>query len=156
MRLGQHLCGPPGDIAALTRRLDRVRIVVLAHERDGLAARDAVEDGQAGQGGAGASVATGAGDLDPFGHGALPGLGQRGEHVGLIGGEPEVGPLKPARLPGDGGRPPSEQVDAEGRDGTVRQRTAERATPYQPARGQAQDTWRRTVPCFGHSRMVRT
>src|SRR6476469_3356937 len=80
--------GPPGDIAALTGRLDRVRVVVLAYERDGLGARDAVEDGQAGQGGAGASVATRAGDLDPLGHGALPGLGQHGEHVGLFGGEP--------------------------------------------------------------------
>src|SRR6266567_1712719 len=148
--------GPPGDIAALTGCLDRVRVVMLAHERDGLGARDAVEDGQAGQGGAGASVPTRAGDLDPFGHGALPGLGQRGEHVGCIGRQPEVRPLEPARLPGHGGRPPSEQVDAEGRDGTVRQRTAERATPHQPARGQAQDTWRRTVPRFAHSRMVRT
>src|SRR5690348_7295234 len=80
--------GPPGDIAALTGRLDRVRIVVLAHERDGLRARDAVEDGQAGQGGAGPPVTTRAGDLDPLGRGALPGLGQHRKHGGLFGGEP--------------------------------------------------------------------
>src|ERR1700730_7707265 len=116
------LAGPAGDIAALTRRLDRVRVVVLAHERDGLGARDAVEDGQAGQGGAGASVAARAGDLDPLGRRALPGLGQRGEYLGLDGRQPEVRPPEPARLPGHGGRSPPEQVDAEGRDGTVRQR----------------------------------
>ena len=72
------LAGPAGDIAALTRRLDRVRVVVLADERDGLGTRDAVEDGQAGQCGAGTPVAAFAGDLDPFGRGALPGFGQRG------------------------------------------------------------------------------
>ena len=44
--------GPAGDIAALTGRLDRVRVVMLAHERDSLGARDAVEDGQASQRGA--------------------------------------------------------------------------------------------------------
>src|SRR6266516_3733862 len=75
--------GPPGDVAALAGRLDRVRVVVLAHERDGLGARDAVEDGQAGQGGASASVAARASDLDPFGRGALPGFGQGGEHLGV-------------------------------------------------------------------------
>src|SRR6266516_5672646 len=135
--------GPPGDIAALAGRLDRVRVVVLAHERDGLVARDAIEDGQAGQGGAGASVAARAGDLDPFGRGALPGFGQRGEYLGLDGRQPEVRPPEPARLPGHDGRSPPEQVHAEGRDGTVGQRAAEPPAPYQPARGQAQDTWRR-------------
>src|ERR1700732_5454809 len=84
------LAGPAGDIAALTRRLDRVRVVVLAHERDGLGARDAVEDGQAGQCGAGTPVAAFAGDLDPFGRGALPGFGQRGQHVSLVGGQTEI------------------------------------------------------------------
>src|SRR5712672_567637 len=144
------LAGPAGDIAALTGRLDRVRVVVLAHERDGLGARDAYEDGQARQGGTDASVAACAGDLDPFGRGALPGLGQCGEYLGLDGRQPEVRPPEPARLPGHGGRAPPEQVDAEGRDGTVRQRAAEPAAPHQPAGGQAQDTWCRTVPCLAH------
>src|SRR5690242_9696156 len=90
------IAGPAGDIAALTGRLDRVRVVVLAHERDGLGVRDAVEDGQAGQGGAGASVAACAGDLDPFGRGALPGLGQRREYLGLDDRQPEVRPPEPA------------------------------------------------------------
>src|SRR5690348_12374865 len=107
------LGGPAGDIAALAGRLDRVRVVVLAYERDGLGARDAVEDGQAGQGGAGASVAARTGDLDPFGRGALPGLGQRGKYLGLDGRQPEIRPPEPARLPGNGGRAPPEQVDAE-------------------------------------------
>ena len=93
--------------------------------------------------------------LDSFGRGALPGLGQRGEYLGLDGRQPEVRPPEPARLPGHGGRSPPEQVDAEGRDGTVRQRAAEPAAPHQPARGQAQGTRCREVPRFGHSRIVR-
>src|SRR5258705_7395768 len=125
------LAGPAGDIAALTGRLDRVRVVVLAHERDGLGARDAVEDGQAGQGGTGASVAACAGDLDPFGRGALPGLGQRGEYLGLDGRQPEVRTPEPARLPGHGGRAPPAPGEAGGRGRSVPARAAERAAPPQ-------------------------
>jgi hypothetical protein len=153
-RAESSLLGPPGDVAALTGRLDRIRMVVLAHERDRLGAGDAVEDGEAGQRGAGAPSSAGAGDLHSFGRGTLPGFGQSGQHGGFIGGQAEVRPPEPAGFPGDGWRSATEQVDAEGRPGPVGQRLAEAAASYQPARRQAQDARCRTVPRFTHSRIV--
>ena len=71
-------------------------VIVLTDERNGLGTGDAVEDGQAGQCGAGASVAALASDLHSFGRGALPGFGQRGQYVGFPGRQPEIRPPDPA------------------------------------------------------------
>ena len=73
-----------------------MRVIVLTDESHGLRARNAVEDGQAGQGGAGAAVAARAGDLHPSGRGSLPGFGQRGQRVRIVGGQAEVRPPDPA------------------------------------------------------------
>src|SRR2546421_4141722 len=125
-------------------------VIVLTDERDGLAAGDAVEDGQAGQGGAGTSVAAPAGDLHSFGRGALPGFGQRGQYVGFAGRQPEIRPPDPARFPGKGRRPAAEQVDAERRARAVRHRVPEAPAPHQPARGQPHDPRCRRVPGLAH------
>src|ERR1700730_11385751 len=87
---------PTGDISALPGRLDGMRVVVLADERDRLGCRNTIEDGHAGKGGASASPATSAGDLHPFGRRALPGFGQRGQDVGPIGGQAGTWPAKPS------------------------------------------------------------
>jgi len=68
---------------------------VLAHIADRLGAWHAVDDGQAGQGGSGASAPSGAGELDPLGGGATPGFGEQGQHAFLIGWQPEVRPAQP-------------------------------------------------------------
>jgi len=86
---------PTGDISALPKGLDGAPVVMLAHERDGAGAGYAIEHGQAGKRGAGAPPAASAGNLHPFGRGALPGFGQRRQDVGLIGGQPEIRPAKP-------------------------------------------------------------
>ena len=131
---------PTGDISALPEGLDGTPIVMLAHERDGSAAGYAIEDSQAGERGAGASSAASAGDLHPFGHRALPGFGQRGQDVDLIGGQAEIWPAKPPCFPGE--------------VGTIGKRAAEATASHQPAGGQPQDPWCRGIPEFAHGRMV--
>ena len=108
---------------------------MLAHERDGSAAGYAIEDGQAGERGAGASSAASAGDLHPFGRRALPGFGQRGQDVGLIGGQVEIWPAKPPYFPGKVRRWLAEQIHPESRVGTIGKRTAEATASHQPAGG---------------------
>ncbi len=68
---------------------------MLTHERDRPGVRYAIEYGQAGKRGAGAPPAAGAGDLHPFSRRALPGFGQGGQDIGLIGGQAEIWPAKP-------------------------------------------------------------
>jgi hypothetical protein len=70
----------------------------------------------------------------------LPGFGQRGQHGGFTGGQPEVRPPEPVRFPGNGGRPTAEEVDAEGRTGAVGQGSAE--TPARTSRPEG----RRKIP----------
>jgi hypothetical protein len=86
---------PSGDVSALPECLDGMPVVMLAHERDGPGAGYTIEDGQAGKGGAGTPSAASAGDLYSFNRCALPGFGQRGQDVGLIGGQPKIRPAKP-------------------------------------------------------------
>jgi len=133
---------PPGDITALPERLDGMLIVMRTHERHGRGGRHPIEDGQTGQGGAGAPVAALTGDFNPLTGGALPGFGQDGQHLGPVGGQAEVGPSEPARFPRDGRRRSAEQIDREGWAGSGRERVREAAASNQPTRGELQNAWR--------------
>ncbi len=146
--------GPSGDITALAERLDRAPIVMCAHERHGRRAGYAVDDGQAGQGGAGAPVAARAGDLNPLSGGAPPCLHQRGQDLVPVGRKAEIGPSEPPRFPPDRRWRCAEQIDAERGEDPVRQRALEAATADKATRGQGQDAGGCGVPWFGHSRMV--
>ncbi len=106
---------------------------MFTHERDGSGAGYAIEDGQAGERGAGASSTASAGDLHPFGRCALPGFGQRGQDIGLIGGQAEIWPAKPPCFPGEVRRWLAEQIHPESRVGTIGKRATEATATYQPA-----------------------
>ena len=133
---------PPGDITALPERLDGMLIVMRTHERHGRGGRHPIEDGQTGQGGAGASVAARAGDFNSLTGGALPGFGQDRQHFSPVGGQPEVGPSEPSRFPRDGRWRLAEQIDREGWAGSGWERAREAAASNQSARGELHNAWR--------------
>ena len=133
---------PPGDIAALPERLDGMLIVMRTHERHSRGGRHPIKDGKTGQGGAGAPVAAGAGDFNPLTGSALPGFGQDRQHLGLVGGQAEVGPSKPSRFPRDGRWRLAEEIDREGWAGSGWERAREAAAPDQPTRGELHNAWR--------------
>jgi hypothetical protein len=65
---------------------------VLTDEGDRLFCRYTVDDGEARQGGTGATPATTAGDLDPPGGGVLPCFAQDLPGLYRFAGQPEVAP----------------------------------------------------------------
>jgi len=105
--------GEAGNVAFLPGGLDRSRVVVLPHERHGIARWYAVQHGHACQRGAGPAAPTVAGDLYSLHLGALPCLTQGILCVVAIGRQSEVRPADPSGLPGYRGRRVTEQVEGE-------------------------------------------
>jgi|GEM_PF-64842 len=106
-RRGEHrrrhasaVLGEPGDPAPLPRGLDGPRPVVAAGPFDGVRGGVAGEDGHAGEHGAGAPGAAGAGHLDAFpGAGTLVGTPDRGGRGRAVAGDAEIWPVDPVRRP---------------------------------------------------------
>ena len=88
-------------------------VVALADVGDGLGGRNTVEDGQAGQGGAGPASTTAARDLDALPGGPLQDLDEGVTGASAVCGKTEVRPAEPAGGPWRGNRFAPEKVEPE-------------------------------------------
>lgn len=149
---------PPAgvDESALPWCLHGAGMVVPADMGDRFTGRHPVEDGQAGQGGSCASDATRAGDLHAFARGARPCFAQCVGGGCAVGGEPEIRPAHPPVLPRHRRWSATRQVHPQAGRGVRRDRAAKRPPAHEPARGKAQDTGRRRLPCGAHGPSVAT
>ena len=149
---------PPAgvDESALPWCLHGAGMVVPADMGDRFTSRHPVEDGQAGQGGSCASDATRAGDLHAFARGARPCFAQCVGGGCAVGGEPEIRPAHPPVLPRHRRWSATRQVHPQAGRGVRRDRAAKSPPAHEPARGKAQDTGRRRLPCGAHGPSVAT
>lgn len=145
----------PLDVPSLPGGLHRMTIVSITHESHGLLRRHAVENRQARESGPRSAPTTAASDFHAPGCGDAPGIAQGAVRCLPVQRQPEVGPLDPGAVPGDRGRTPGNEVDAEGRLAADRCGISEPAPTDESARWEFNHTWPARIPRHEHVTTLR-